>query len=198
MMNDEIREQLSALADDELTELERPLLLGRMQRDRTLRECLGRYQLIGEIMRGAGASAGMGIAQRVQDALADDAPVMASEPAAQSQDKSRSVQASEHSAQDHWWKPMAGLAVAASVALVAVLAVTNEQSNDAGASVAAVTATVPKAMLASSNDESRWDRIEPQVEKRLAGFLVNHSEYAASRGVQGVMPYARVVSDTHQ
>jgi len=181
MMSDEIREQLSALADDELNELERPLLLGRMQRDTSLRECLGRYQLIGEVMRGAGASAGMGIARRVQDALADDAPAMMS-------------QTSQH----NWWKPLAGLAVAASVALVAVLAVTTERSGEAGVPMVAVTATAPKATLVSDTREPHWDRIEPQVEKRLSGYLVNHSEYAASRGVQGVMPYARVVSDTHQ
>jgi negative regulator of sigma E activity len=64
-MTDEIREQLSALIDDELTELERPLLLGRVQRDAALLECLGRYQLIGEVMRGAGRTATLSVAGRV-------------------------------------------------------------------------------------------------------------------------------------
>jgi len=181
MMNDEIREQLSALADDELGELEHPLLLGRMQRDAALRECLGRYRLIGEVMRGAGASAGLGIAQRVQEALADDAPVMVAQPRS-----------------DRFWKPIAGIAVAASVALVAVLAVTTTHNNSSGVPVVAVTDTAPRVALVSDARESRWDRIEPQVEKRLSGYLVNHSEYAASRGIQGIMPYARVVSDTHR
>ncbi len=180
-MSDEIREQLSALADDELNELERPLLLGRLQRDTALRECLGRYQLIGEVMRGAGASAGMGIARRVQHALADDAPAMMSQMAPQ-----------------NWWKPLAGLAVAASVALVAVLAVTSERHGDVGAPMVAVTDTALPVTRVSEVSEQRWDRIEPQVEKRLSGYLVNHSEYAASRGVLGVMPYVRVVSDTRQ
>ncbi len=181
MMNDEIREQLSALADDELSELERPLLLGRLQRDASLRECLGRYQLIGEVMRGTGTSAGLGIARGVQDALAGEKPLAAGQPPA-------------------WWKPLAGLAVAASVALVAVLTVTSVR-NDEGA--APVVADAGKAApsgvtLASDSREQQWNRIEPQIDKRLSGYLVNHSEYAASRGVQGVMPYARVVSDTHQ
>lgn len=183
-MNDDIREQLSALADDELSELERPLLLGRMQRDTALRKCLGRYQLIGDAMRGTGTLAGMGIAQRVQKALADDKPVMAPQQVSQ---------------QDHWWKPLAGLAVAASVALVAVLAVTTgRDSGELSAPAVAVTEAAPETVLASDAPEPRWDRIEPQVEKRLSGYLVNHNEYAASRGVQGVMPYARVVSDTRQ
>ncbi|TCK17573.1 RseA-like anti sigma(E) protein [Thiogranum longum] len=177
-MNDEIREQLSALADDELNELERPLLLGRMQRDSLLRECLGRYQLIGEVMRGAGASAGLGVAKRVQQAMESDTPMKAPH-------------------KTYWWKPFAGLAVAASVALVAVLAVTTVRNDDAGEPVVAVTETTPDTTLASEDPQLRWNRIEPQVEKRLSGYLVNHSEYAASRGFQGVMPYARVVSDTH-
>lgn len=195
-MNDEIREQLSALADDELSEMERPLLLGRVQRDMTLRECLGRYQLIGEVMRGTGASVGTSIAQRVQNALTDDAPLMASQSAAQ-QESRPERERRRTGQQDVWWKPLAGLAVAASVALVAVLAVTTERNNEPGTSVIAVTHTTPKATLVSDAREARWDRIEPQVEKRLSDYLVNHSEYAASRGVQGVMPYARVVSDTH-
>lgn len=180
-MNDEIREQLSALADDELGELEHPLLLGRMQRDAALRDCLGRYQLIGEVMRGAGASAGLGIAQRVQEALADDTPVMAS-----------------RNSSARWWKPLAGLAVAASVALVAVLVVTTTQQSESVAPVVASADVVPEIAPVSDAGEPRWDRIEPQVEKRLSGYLVNHSEFAASRGIQGAMPYARVVSDTHE
>ena len=68
-MSDEISEQLSALVDDELGEVERPLLLGRLQRDAELREILGRYQLISEVMRGTGQLSTLGIAERVRQAL---------------------------------------------------------------------------------------------------------------------------------
>ncbi|MDH3971880.1 MAG: sigma-E factor negative regulatory protein [Gammaproteobacteria bacterium] len=187
-MSDEIREQLSALADDELNDVEQPLLLGRLQRDAELRACLGRYQLIGEVMRGTGATATLGIAGRVQQALADDMPV--------------SARASERVA---LWKPVAGLAVAASVALVAVLTVTSVSDNpannvpslataDLAPVVAPVLATGPAVTQASDiSGEPRWDRLEPSIDKRLSGYLVNHNEYAASRGVQGVMPYVRIV-----
>jgi len=187
-MSDEIREQLSALADDELNDVEQPLLLGRLQRDAELRACLGRYQLIGEVMRGTGATATLGIAGRVQQALADDMPV--------------SARASERVA---LWKPVAGLAVAASVALVAVLTVTSVSDNpannvpslataDLAPIVAPVLATGPAVTQASDiSGEPRWDRLEPGIDKRLSGYLVNHNEYAASRGVQGVMPYVRIV-----
>jgi sigma-E factor negative regulatory protein RseA len=187
-MSDEIREQLSALADDELNDVEQPLLLGRLQRDAELRACLGRYQLIGEVMRGTGATATLGIAGRVQQALAGDMPV--------------SARASEQMA---LWKPVAGLAVAASVALVAVLTVTSVNENPANnvpalatADLAPVVAPVltPGPAVTQVSDISgdpRWDRLDPSIDKRLSGYLVNHNEYAASRGVQGVMPYVRIV-----
>jgi sigma-E factor negative regulatory protein RseA len=187
-MSDEIREQLSALADDELNEVEQPLLLGRLQRDAELRACLGRYQLIGEVMRGTGTTATLGVAGRVQQALADDMPV--------------SARASGRMA---LWKPVAGLAVAASVALVAVLTVTSVNEIPAN-NVPALATADPAPVVAPTlepgpavtqvsdiSGDEHWDRLDPSIDKRLSGYLVNHNEYAASRGVQGVMPYVRIV-----
>ncbi len=176
-MSDEIREQLSALADDELDDVERPLLLGRLQRDAELRECLGRYKLISEVMRGVGQMATLDVADRVRDALELDVQAVAAD-----KPNNRTM---------NWWKPAAGFAVAASVALVAVLTVTSLRELD--------TETTP--LVAEAGDsppvvrvsDQQWDRIEPRIDKRLSGYLVNHNEYAASRGVQAVMPYVRIV-----
>jgi len=179
-MSDEIREQLSALADDELSDVEQPLLLGRLQRDAELRACLGRYQLIGEVMRGTGATATLGVANRVQQALANDLPASAGTPA-----------------RIPLWKPVAGLAVAASVALVAVLTVSSVNQSPTGNVPVLATANPapdPAVMQVNdSGDDTQWDRLDPSIDKRLSGYLVNHNEYAASRGVQGVMPYVRIV-----
>ena len=179
-MSDEIREQLSALADDELNEVERPLLFTRMERDPALRACLGRYQLIGEVMRGgAGETATLGVADCVQQALEQEVALPVASPV--------------HGAA-RWLKPFAGAAVAASVALVALLAVTsvNESTTQSVAPLAKTdTAAETERVAASRNGQ--WNRIEPGVDKRLSGYLVNHNEFAASRGVQGVMPYVRIV-----
>jgi sigma-E factor negative regulatory protein RseA len=176
-MNDEIREQLSALIDDELRDLERPLLLGRLQRDAALRDCLGRYQLIGEVMRGAGKTVTLSVAGRVQRAVEQEA-TMAAAP----------VQSAK------LWKPLAGAGVAASVALLAVLGVSSLRDS-ATDSVPAVASGegAPQVAQGLAIDDAQWDRIEPRIDERLSGYLVNHSEYAASRGVQGVMPYVRIV-----
>jgi sigma-E factor negative regulatory protein RseA len=184
-MTDEIREQLSALVDDELSDLERPLLLGRLERDPELRACLGRYQLISEVMRGGDAhAAGLGIATRVNAALEGEAPMTGR--AAECGNEALAL-----------WKPLAGLAVAASVAVVAVLSLQsydtdpNASAPQVAVNTPQVDATPPAPVLRVS--EGDWARIEPRVTKRLDDYLVNHNEFAASRGVQGVMPYVRIV-----
>ena len=177
-MSDEIREQLSALADDELSDVEQPLLLGRMQRDAGLRECLGRYQLIGEVMRGIADTAMLGVADRVQRVLQQDA--------------AGQVPYTQQQEGFNWWKPVAGFAVAASVALVAVLTVSSLRETETGVVPDLASSQADVSVVARASDE-QWDRIEPGIDKRLSGYLVNHNEYAASRGVQGVMPYVRIV-----
>ena len=178
-MSDEIREQLSALVDDELSDVEQPLLLGRVQRDTELRECLGRYQLIGEVMRGIADTTTLGVADRVRRVLL--------------QDVGGQVPDTPKQEGFNWWKPVAGFAVAASVALVAVLTVSSlrETASDAVPELASSNPAGVPAVARVSDDQ--WDRIEPGIDKRLSGYLVNHNEYAASRGVQGVMPYVRIV-----
>jgi sigma-E factor negative regulatory protein RseA len=185
-MSDEIREQLSALVDDELSDAERPLLLGRLQRDPQLRACLGRYQLIGEVMRGgAGATATLGVADRVQQALSADDPM-------------RRPAAALVNGRAAWLRPVAGAAIAASVALVAVLSVSSLRHTETE-SVPALAATQPAADAGAAATQvsdvagEQWERLDPRIDKRLSGYLVNHNEYAASRGVQGVMPYVRIV-----
>jgi len=179
-MSDEIREQLSALVDDELDEVERPLLLGRLQRDAGLRDCLGRYQLIGEVLRGGAAStATLGVADSVRRALQDE-------------DSPRAAPRRRPG----WLKPVAGFAVAASVALVAVLSVTSLR--DAGDDTVQQLASNAGLSAVTRVQDGQWDRIETGIDRRLAGYLVNHNEYAANRGMQAVMPYVRIVGYENQ
>lgn len=183
-MTDEIREQLSALVDDELSELERPLLVSRLERDSGLRDCMARYQLIGAVMRGEAGVTTLDVATRVQAALQDAAPLQGGQTAA-----ARGAR---------WLRPLAGLAVAASVAAVALFSVTALQQQESAPAPLLASGTdsapaVTRVSEAGEAGEDKWDRIEPRIDQRLSGYLVNHNEYAASRGVQGVMPYVRIV-----
>ena len=106
-MSEQIREQVSAFLDGELPSTETELLLKRLTRDGELRESFGRYALIGESLRGAGSHIlTRGFASRVNLAI-DGEPI---QPAKQQVRGAR------------WWRPLAGVAVAAGVATVAIVA----------------------------------------------------------------------------
>jgi negative regulator of sigma E activity len=95
-------------------------------------------------------------------------------------------------------QPAAGLGLAASIAVAAVLsfqAFTGGTS--ATSSTVAQVAQVPvsarqvKVETASASDSTERALLQnPQIAARLNSYLVNHSEYAPT---QGMMPYARVV-----
>jgi sigma-E factor negative regulatory protein RseA len=108
-MSEQIREQVSAFLDGELPNSETELLLKRLTRDGELRESFGRYALIGEAIRGTSADLlTRGFAGRVNVAIDGDAV-------------STGAQAARTGA-PRWWRPVAGVAVAAGVAAVAIVA----------------------------------------------------------------------------
>jgi sigma-E factor negative regulatory protein RseA len=95
-------------------------------------------------------------------------------------------------------KPLAGLAVAASVAVVAVLAVQQARAPTPGTAQVATTSQPAQSQTYVRVQGTRWQAQPgnvqaPQVDNRLNEYLVNHSEYAASGGMPGMLPYVRVV-----
>lgn len=183
-MSDLIKEQLSALMDGELPEAERRLLLERLAREPDLRDHWTRYQLISSALhQGLPERIDLTLADRVQAALADDTAY--------------------HGSTNRFarlLKPVAGLAVAASVAVVAILAVQTSQAPTSSPVQIAATPDVtgdpgvmpgPEAYTRVAG--TRWDAQQRQVRERLNEYLVNHSEYAASGGMPGMQPYVRIV-----
>src|SRR5450755_4635448 len=108
-MSEQIREQVSAFLDGELPNTETELLLKRLTRDGELRESFGRYALIGEALRGAGSHIlTRGFASRVNLAIdGEPAPIPGH---------------AQHTRASRWWRPLAGVTVAAGVATVAIVA----------------------------------------------------------------------------
>lgn len=175
-MTHRLQEQLSALVDDELPAAEHALLLERLTRDAELRECLGRYQLLRDVLNNR-------VAMPVDDRFVDRVMgAIESEP---------TYQAHPPAAWRRLGKSLAGVAVAASVALVAVLAL---QNSDPGAGTPAPRVASLDTPPAAPAPAEVWERRPPApVDERLNGYLVQHNEYAASSGVQGVLPYVRIV-----
>lgn len=174
-MTEKLHEQLSALVDGELPAGEHALLLERLSRDAGLREQLGRYQLVNDVLNNrVSMPVDSGFSARVMASLDSD-PAYRGSPSA-------------------GWrrlaKPFAGAAIAASVALVAVLSLQSvNQETPATPQLAAN--VLPQDFVRVQ--QGQWDRQGARVESRLNGYLVHHNEYAASSGVQGVLPYVRIV-----
>jgi sigma-E factor negative regulatory protein RseA len=173
-MSEQIREQVSAFLDGELPNSESELLLKRLSRDAELRESFGRYALIGETLRGGSRSPlSRGFAARVNCAING-------EPAALSPQAIRARPA-------RWWRPIAGAAVAASVAAVAVVALQQRAVSPGVGAAAQVTAqnqrpaqpreaisyTVPAAVNTAS-------AVLPAA--RLTSYVFAHSKYSSVLG----------------
>ena len=85
------------------------------------------------------------------------------------------------------FKPLAGLAVAASVAVVAVLSL--QSIRDEPASTPAM-ASAPVAQDYLRADIRPLPANSSQAPQSLDAYLVNHNEYAVNRGM---LPYVRLV-----
>jgi sigma-E factor negative regulatory protein RseA len=174
-MKQKLHEQLSALVDDELASAEHALLLKRLAQDAALRQRLARYQLVSDGLRNhLPGYVDAGFHHRVQAALQN-------EPVPQSgSGRLASL-----------LRPLAGVAVAASVAVVAVLALQSVREQD----LAAIPAV---AVAPGSSDYIRAARAPQSVAgsgiaQGLDVYLVNHNEFAVNRGMQGMLPYVRLV-----
>jgi len=189
MMNREIREQMSALLDSELAPHEMTGTLKQLSADDTLRQTWDRYHLIGDVMRGEGVRpSALGVADAVRERLAQ-------EPAILAMPKPAVAAASERP----WLRPLAGAAIAASVAVLAILTVPKfteqglpEQQPIQVASVPVTTMSTPSYATRVS---SRWKNLaQPKVESKLNSYLVDHSEYASLGGMGDLLPYTTFVS----
>ena len=172
-MKDSLHEQLSALVDDELTGSEHAMLLKRIESDEQLYERLSHYQLISDALQNH-------LPERVDPAFSLRVQgMLRSEPAQSGYSRLAALA-----------RPAAGLAVAASVAVMAVMSIQSaRQETDSPAEVVAAS-TPPAGDYLRVSDEQPGN---PSDDRKLDMYLVNHNEYAVNRGMQGMLPYMRIV-----
>lgn len=131
-MNDALKMQVSEFVDGELPANESELLLRRLSQDAELRQLVAHYFALGRVMRAEPAVPHVAeLRGRIAAALGEEPQPVAAEPVAE---------------QNRYIKPLAGFAIAASVALLAIFSLQGpaEQIPDAVDSVAGIEAvTVP-------------------------------------------------------
>jgi negative regulator of sigma E activity len=187
-MSEQIREQVSAFLDGELPDSETELFLKRLTRDGELRESFGRYALIGEALRGASSDrVTKGFAAGVNLAI-DGEPVQL-------------VSHAKGGRATNWWRPLAGISVAAGVATVAIVALQQRAIISGVRSAAPATAqNVSAARVAPvQNTPAAREALSYTVpasspetpagiaHARLVNYVFAHSQYSSGLGQRGVL-----------
>jgi sigma-E factor negative regulatory protein RseA len=167
-MNDALRMQVSAFVDGELPENETELLLRRLSQDPALRQLVDQYLMIGRAIRGEREIPGMNeLRGRIARALGEEPPI--------------ETVAAPEPRRTRWIKPVAGLAIAASVAAMAVVGLrtletppTGERQNVQAAATAYTQPRPDEAAPVSPSDT-------------LVQYYVRHGETSADLGPNGIL-----------
>jgi len=167
-----MNEEISALVDGEGSALERERALKALGADPALLATWERYHLVGTVLRRElDLVLPSTVAERIQSGVARQHP----------------------DASNLWartprlFKAVSGLAIAASVAAVAILNLSPLTSSV----VAPVARTTPAQKPASMVADTRPTL--PEQQRALSPYLVHHSEFAPAAGMSGMLPYVRVV-----
>lgn len=211
------KEELSALLDNALEIDELDKIINEIDNNSDSGLSSGqssRYQMIGEAMRSQVSDVALiDISAQVREAIDSESMEVVSE-------YPKAVAASDVSGRSKsmpwfdlstWFKPLGGLAVAASVAMITVFMVSNEDTGITGGTqqVAGDTTAVdlPKTSLVSAvpviipsaQQVLEQNSLNPVVNVagkpvNLGAYLAEHAEFAAQDTMQGRMPYVRAVS----
>jgi len=164
-MNDAIRMQISAFVDGELPDAEADLLLRRISQDAELRRQASEYLEIGRAMRGEPGVAGIEHLQERIAAAIDDRPVEAGDAVAALK-SGRAI------------KPLVGIAVAASVALVALFVLQLSPGVDGTVDPADET-------VAEAPADAGYTVPQP-VDEQLRQYYLSHGASSSELGANGM------------
>jgi sigma-E factor negative regulatory protein RseA len=180
-MNKETLEHISSMMDGELSRDAGLFLTRRLSADKELTDTWERYHLIRDCMRHPGAiSPDMDLSDRMKEALTDE---VTEQPSWSS---------------NRWLKPVSGIAIAASVALMAIVAIGPEQSVQSPQGAVAqdvqpfsspnVLPIIPNTQAASFSPASQ------NRNARLNSYLVRHNQASGSITTQGFLGFVPLVS----
>jgi len=166
-MNDAIRMQISAFVDGELPDNEADLLLRRMGQDAELRQRVAEYLAIGRAMRDEVSWPGIDhIHERVAAAI-DDKQI---EP----------QQETSPEAPHRRIRPLASVAAAAGVAIIAILGL--QQMTSVDGTIPAEPTSTP---LSATSDATYT--VPQQINEQLREYYLVHGASATENGASGMM-----------
>jgi sigma-E factor negative regulatory protein RseA len=182
-MNTETREHISSLMDGEVSRETGRFLVRRLGADEELRATWARYHLVRDCLRHQeGGLASNNLAVRVQRAIERETPP-----------------ANSRKAHRAWMRPAVGMAIAASVALMAVVAVGPESQSLSSAgselagSVEAPSFTSPQGLAPAPISEQASLLGEAAGDSRMNAYLLRHYQAAGSTGGKGFVTFVPIV-----
>ena len=169
-MTEQINDQISAFIDNELSADESTLLVRRFERDTEARARAMRYTLIGAALRGE---------------LLDPHPsVLRQRVAAALSGSALSVPKSRERWTDRWARPLLGVGIAATVAVVAIGALRSLNETAIAPGVTSSVGTIPLQTRDAPNlsyvvppDTADQSRVGAPI--RLTNYLMHHGEFAS-------------------
>lgn len=188
-MNNYENEQLSALVDDEL-DVEQASIFNKLINDDETKDTWSRYHLIGDCLRDhVPEKISSQVATRVANTLRNEPTILA-----------------PRTTKRFNIKPIAGFAIAASVAMLAVFGV--QRSNEVNTSSDVPTIAANQVNSSNAQPQSfsfpevqvlpaavrKSDTPESVANQRLNNYLMNHNEYRSNGGMNGILPYVRIVT----
>jgi sigma-E factor negative regulatory protein RseA len=183
-MSKESREHLSSLMDGEISRETGRFLVRRLGSDNELRMTWARYHLVRDCLRHQeGSLAGDDLNNRIQQALVDEAPQRA---------PGRFAAA--------WLKPVAGAAIAASVALMAI--VTTGPQSPLSSQTAGIAESPPTESFVSPNNglvpspysqEASASGGLGNHNQKMNSYLLRHYQVTGSTGGKGFVTFVPIV-----
>jgi len=187
-------EQISAILDDQCKEADLQSFMQDLKRDDVAdTETVQRYQLMGDAMRDELDQASfMDVSAAVHRAVEqEESYAVASAPQGVKKSSAFNLAA--------WLRPLSGLAIAASVAMITVVSFQTVK-DESGDTLVQPIAQAPSAVITPVNQAfAQHVRVAstaapaPTAEQneQLNEFMINH---AGQSSMQGVMPYVRVIN----
>jgi sigma-E factor negative regulatory protein RseA len=183
-MSKDTREHLSALVDGEISRETSRFLVRRLGVDDELRATWTRYHLVRDCLRHQdGALAGEDLCARINQALADEQPGK----------PSRSLPTG-------WLKPVAGVAIAASVALMAIVAldsgspVAPQPANELAGAAKLEQFTSPQSLTpAPYSSQASYSGQAAARGRKMDSYLVRHYQATGATGGRGFVTFVPIV-----
>ncbi len=165
-----MNEKISQLIDQELDPGQRNKVFDRICNDDSAKNAWQCYHLIGSVIRAEVSSTGSDLSRLIEQKLDSEptvlAPLRINKPDAS---QSKAV-----------WKSAGLLAIAASLALAAVVTLAPVERDDTG-----------NKLITGSETRGQAVRFSREFDE----MLVEHAQFTASAGLNGLIAYAKLISD---